>query len=56
MRVSKWLKELEEYFFGSCVAYDNVRPRRRGPHTRDALLASLADRRFGALGCLGRAR
>lgn len=24
VRVSKWLKELEEYFFGSCVAYDNV--------------------------------
>jgi len=24
VRVSKWLKELEEYFFGSCVAYDNA--------------------------------
>jgi len=22
VRVSKWLKELEEYFYGSCVAYD----------------------------------
>lgn len=24
VRVSKWLKELEEYFFGSSVAYDNA--------------------------------
>jgi len=24
VRVSKWLKELEEYFYGSCVAYDNA--------------------------------
>jgi hypothetical protein len=27
VRVSKWLKELEEYFYGSCVAYDAVRLR-----------------------------